>query len=411
MKITATFISFLLIILFLRFYSYYSNLEEYTGGEEVEFEHTFLQEGRAATYYQSFRHGDIWVYTSVFPRYEYGDVVRVSGVVEEKGVGEGHTRLVLSNPEVEKLEDMHVWLSLVSDIRGRVTQVFESYLGGEEAGLLLGIVFGVRTGMSEDLNEVFRATGVLHVVAASGANIALVGGFLMALFGRIGSRVLQVVIVSAGIAFYALISGGEASILRASVMGVFAYTGAIFGRQYSGYLGLFFAVYVLLLLQPSIWRDVGFLLSVSSTFGILLFQLPIHKVFSKAWHIAFLEDFSTSFAATVGNLPILLLFFGTFPLLSLLVNVLVLWTVPFLMILGGAGAMLGVVHEVLAVPFLYLSIPLLSYFLWLVQLFPQDLFLSIENFSVWYVLGYYFILLAGIVWWRGRKVHNKNMFL
>lgn len=403
MRVTVVFGFLLLMLLFLRFYHFHSYQDVLPLGEEVEIRHTFLRDAQVRGYYQYFHHSDITVYADAYPRYEYGDAVVVRGEIEEREIGEsGAFRLVMSDPEIVKIESP-LWLGAVSLFRARVVEVFQHYLGRDEAGLLLGIVFGVREGLSAELSDTFRGTGVMHVVAASGANVVLVSGFLMAIFGRIASRAVQVVIVSSGIIFYAILSGGDASILRASVMGVFAYSAAILGRQYSGYFGLFVGCWLLLMITPRMWQDIGFLLSVSSTFGILLFQLPMERVIGGVRAFAITEDFSTSIAATVGNLPILLYFFGVYPLLSIFVNILVLWTIVYLMILGGLAAVVGIIWEVLAAPFLYLAMPLLKYFLWVVHLFPQDLQFQSDYFSIYFVLGYYCILIAGIMGWRKFK--------
>lgn len=398
MKQLVVFISLLLVILFLRLYYFYSTLEVPSEGESVVFAHIFLRDGKIGNYSQTFQINDITVITDKYPQYLYGDVVVVSGVVSQQDLefsdGTSLSRLILDHPRIEVTPDKPIYLSVVTSVRQKIVSTFEQYLPPDEAGLLLGIVFGVREGISPELSEVFRSTGVLHVVAASGANIALIGGFFMLLFGRIGSRYIQLSLVLFFIAFYALLSGGEASILRASLMAGFAYSAAILGRQYSALWGLAFAAYVLLLIEPLIWRDVGFLLSLTSTLGIVLLQSPIHRRFS--FLRLPIEDFSTSIGATVGNIPVLLFFFLSYPVLSVVINLLILWTVPYLMILGGLGALGALVGDTLAAPFLFLSLPLLSYFLWVVQVFPQDIVLTVEEFSVYFVLAYYCFLFAGI---------------
>lgn len=401
------FVVFLLIILSLRFYYFYTNLDLPEVGDVVVLEHTFLRDGRIGEYSQTFRVGEITVYVPLYPRYLYGDVVEVGGVVELQEIEiEGEApivRLVVKEPVVRRL-DTPWYLSFVTGIRARIVRVFQHYLPPDQAALLLGIVFGVREGISEELNEVFRSTGVLHVVAASGANIALVGGFCMLFFDGIGSRRFQVILVMGCIGFYALLSGGEVSIVRASLMAGFAYSGGILGRQYSALFGLSFAAYVLLFINPLIWSDVGFLLSLTSTLGIILMQVPLHKVFSLGRSFLPIEDFSTSISATLGTVPVLLFFFLSYPVLSVFINMLVLWTVPYLMILGGVGALFALISDVMAAPFLYLSLPLLSYFLWIVKIFPQDMNITVHDFSAYFVLAYYCFFFAVILLLRKRAL-------
>ena len=400
MKQVVVFISLLLVILFLRFYFFYVNQEVFEVGDRVSLTHTFLRDGKVGSYAQTFQVDGLTVITERYPQYEYGQIVSIRGVVQLQELsfedGDKVSRLVLDHPRIVIEDKVPIYLSVTTSIRQRIVATFLRYLPPDQAGLLLGIVFGVREYISPEMSEVFRATGVLHVVAASGANIALIGGFFMLLFGRIPSKYIQVVLVLFFIAFYVLLSGGEASILRASLMAGFAYSAAILGRQYSALWGLGFASYVLLIINPLIWKDVGFLLSLTSTLGIVLLQGPFHRMLSRGARFLPAEDLSTSFGATVGNIPVLLFFFLSYPVLSVVINLLILWTVPYLMILGGVAALGALIHEILAAPFLYLSLPLLSYFLWIVQIFPQDIVLSVEEFSAYFVLAYYCFLFAVI---------------
>lgn len=405
MKPVLGFGSLLLVVLFLRLYFFYTTQRVFEEGDKAVVGHTFLREGKVGQYSQTFEVQGLTVVTDKYPQYLYGDMVIVAGTVSRQDLvfedGGAFSRLILDHPRITVRKDKPIYLSVATSVRQKIVSTFEEYLPPDQAGLLLGIVFGVREGISPALSEIFRSAGVLHVVAASGANIALIGGFLMFLFGRLASRYIQLSLVLFFIAFYALLSGGEASILRASVMAGFAYSAAIFGRQYSALWGLAFAAYVLLLIDPLIWRDVGFLLSLTSTLGIVLLQTPIHRKFS--FLRLRIEDFSTSIGATIGNIPVLLFFFLSYPVLSVVINLMILWTVPYLMILGGLAALGALVSDILAAPFLFLSIPLLSYFLWVVQIFPQDIVLTVQEFSAYFVLAYYCFLFAGIVLIRHKQ--------
>lgn len=87
----------------------------------------------------------------------------------------------------------------------------------------------------------------MHVIAVSGSNVSLVGVFLRVVGRKIFRRELALVFVLFGILFYSLLSGLDTLILRASIMGGFAYGVLILGRQYHAYLGLFLASYVMIL--------------------------------------------------------------------------------------------------------------------------------------------------------------------
>jgi len=81
------------------------------------------------------------------------------------------------------------------------------------------------------------------------------------------------------------------------------------------------------------------------------------------------EGFSTSFAAQIGVSPILFVTFGQFNILSPLINALVLWTVPYIMILASLGGVVGLMLPILGKLILYVCYPLTWWFAKIVEIF------------------------------------------
>jgi len=114
--------------------------------------------------------------------------------------------------------------------------------------------------------------------------------------------------------------------------------------------------------------DIGFILSFVSTMSIMLFQSKIDK------KVQFLpkvikEGFTTSLSAQIGVTPILFVTFGQFNIWSPLINALILWTVPILMVLGALGGVVGLAVPFLGKSILWLSYPLLWWFVGVVEVF------------------------------------------
>lgn len=262
----------------------------------------------------------------------------------------------------------------------------------------MGIVFGIRDDLSEDFEQAIIETGVVHVVAASGMNVTIVAGFLSFIFSLFLRRQIAIVLSILGIIIYAFMAGLEPSILRASVMGGIAFTAQILGRQNLATLSLFLTGFILLFLFPGLLFDIGFQLSFVSTLGLIHFQ-PVFLTFFKLSKLArksiFMESFATTFSAQLATLPILLSNFGTYSLWSIIVNVLVLWTIPILMLLGGIAGIICLFFAPLASFFLYLSLPFLLFFEAVVNFFSsRPLQINLETFPWQFSIGYYFILLS-----------------
>jgi hypothetical protein len=101
----------------------------------------------------------------------------------------------------------------------------------------------------------------------------------------------------------------------------------------------------------------------------MLFERRINSKLSNWIPNLFKEGLSTSLAAQIGVAPILFVTFGQFNPLSPIINALVLWVVPPLMILGTLGGVVGLVWPFLGKIFLILSYPMLWWFTKIVEIF------------------------------------------
>ncbi len=406
---TFFFLSVLVLILSARFAFFYQNKIEYRVGDRVEFDYTFLKEPWIMFGKQIFTVSNIKIYAPDEPALHYGDKVRIIGEVEEEhfknAKGNEIVQLAIRHPEV-KLSEKVFGLSFISHMRDRINASFNRSLNRDDASLLMGIVFGIRQDMDKSFSLALRNTGVLHVVAASGANVSMVGGFLLAVFALFLKRQWAIASACFAIIFYAVFSGLDPSIVRASVMAVFAYSAGVFGRQNTPLITLSIAAFLMLFYNPELLSDAGFQLSYASTLGILYIK-PVFSRLPKSL-TAITEDFTTTFAAQLASLPILVITFSVFSPISVLVNLLVLWTVPLLMIGGGLASIFALLNPVLAQPFLYLSLPLLWFFEKVVILGNQIAKpIELNSIPLSLVLGYYFVLVS-LVLLIQKRFKNKD---
>jgi competence protein ComEC len=209
----------------------------------------------------------------------------------------------------------------ITRLRRRARSVLESSMPpGPEAGLVRAMVLGDRTGVDRDTAEAFRIAGTYHVLALSGAQVALVAGVL--LFGlrrlRAGPAAAGV-FVSFVIVLYAIFVGGDVPVARAAVMAVVMLLGRCLDldSDLANLLGL--AGSLLLLWRPSAIGDIGFQLSFAATLGILLFASPIVARF-RPLPLALHLGLAASIAAQVTLAPLLAFHFHRLAPAALLLN-------------------------------------------------------------------------------------------
>ncbi len=388
----------LLFFLATRFFFFFSEKPKYKEGDAVSFTATLASEPRVSGNTQRFEVNGITIVTAKFPGYHYGEKLTIDGKASrQKG------RLLIYFPEINRTISPQQWdktnlLAVASSIRQHILDTTRQVLPSTSAALFNGILLGAKESFPPSFYEALRNTGTLHVVAASGMNVSMVASFLMSIFGRILKRQWAAVIIIIGIFFYAALAMFEPSIVRASIMGGLVFTAAMFNRQTLAALGLLFAAYIMLFFDPSLLFDIGFQLSFAATAG-LLFVKPlldgklVPRPFDFAQGSGLLEDFKTTIVAQVATLPILLANFGTVSLVSILVNTLVLWTVPVVMIIGIVGAVVSFLPLV-SYPFFLATLPLLLFFEKVILFFNQPQFVVSFQMPILMGVGYYFLLVA-----------------
>ncbi len=294
--------------------------------------------------------------------------------------------------------------TVFTGIKSHIKSVYSRSLSAQDAGLLMGIVFGEKD-LSKSETKKYQVTGVLHVVAASGMNVSMLTSFLLVFLLLFLRRQQALIATFAAILFYTALADFQPSIVRAAIMGGFALGAGIMGRQNTSVVALFFAAFAMVFWDPTVITSVSFILSFAATLGIIILD-PLFKfgVFKKE----FFEDFRTTLAAQIATTPILLFFFGTYSPISVLVNFLVLWTVPPLMILGGVAAILSFI-PILSAPFVLLSLPLLSYFRAIIDLFAaHSIPLKLDSTPWTIIVGYYLVLLAVVIWINQNRRASKK---
>jgi competence protein ComEC len=174
---------------------------------------------------------------------------------------------------------VHVVREAATVARGRLrAQLLEVLLPGPERGLVLAMVLGDRSELDDETAEAFRASGTYHVLALSGAQVALVAGLIVgALRWLRAGPALEATVTSAAVWFYALLVGGDVPIVRAALMASAVLAGRAFDLAGETVNLLGFAALALLVVRPSSALDVGFQLSFGATLGILVLVGPLGR--------------------------------------------------------------------------------------------------------------------------------------
>jgi competence protein ComEC len=211
------------------------------------------------------------------------------------------------------------------------------------AGLLPSLVVGDETLLTDQTREDLRVTGLAHLTAVSGANVAIVLGavLLTARWLGVRARLLPVVGLVA-IGAFVLMARPEPSVVRASAMGVVVVLGLASGRSGRGLAPLALAVPVLLLVDPWLARSVGFALSCAATAAIVVLARPWAHVAGTWMPPPLAAALAVPLAAQLACTPLLVGMSGDLSLSAVPANLLAAPAVPLATVLGIAAALVGV---------------------------------------------------------------------
>lgn len=300
--------------------------------------------------------------------------------------------------------------SRMEEQRNVLTEAANFLLPQPQAALLSGIVIGAKEDMTADFKKALRNTSTLHMVVVSGQNLTLLAGFFLSFSSVLGKN--RTIFLSLGlISFYALISGLEVPVIRATIMIFLASIAKLFGREGESFWILLLTGMGMLIYNPNWILSISFQLSFLATIGVVVVAPEVIKQLKVVPDII-KQDLAVTLSAQVLVLPIIAANFHQISLIGIITNVLVSWTVPIIMITG-LLAMIASLGS-LFVGQLLVIIPavLLTFFSYIVLAFDtkfSSLYISSIGGAVW--LGYYLMILGGFLFLKrvNRTIDKKQL--
>jgi competence protein ComEC len=223
-------------------------------------------------------------------------------------------------------------------------------LAGERRAVLEGVVLGDDNGLTPELKQAFRRSGLYHLLAVSGANVVLLATGMLGLAWAVGlPRAWAHVSALAAIGAYVLAVGPQPSVIRAAISGAATSIAWLMARERDPWHVLLLAAVVLLAWNPYALLDAGFQLSFAAVIAIFLAAGPLlRELEGYPVKKKLAAAVAVSTACSVVTAPILWLQFGAVPLLGVVANALVEIAVGPLLGLAFATALVEPVSPPLA---------------------------------------------------------------
>lgn len=244
-----------------------------------------------------------------------------------------HAQMFLSSQNFKIRHDtrLSLWKRFkrgTDGLRTRLRLFWESCgMQGSELAVAKALILGERG--SDPIEEAYRKSGIIHVLAVSGMHLSIFSCMAAAALAFLGKKRWQkwmrFVLVLLPVWGYAVLTGLSPSVCRAAYMFTVVGLGDCMGRKTNTSRSLAISALGLLLIDPALLYDTGFLLSYSAVAGLTL----LNPLLGGLWHpknriVRFFKDLGTaSIAAQLATLPVILCTFGNFPTYFLIGNCLV----------------------------------------------------------------------------------------
>lgn len=234
------------------------------------------------------------------------------------------SQIKLSYPRIEFIEGL------------RAVFLFRAQGVNPDAKALVGgLAIGERDLLSPEMAENMKTLSLTHLVAVSGANLAIVMGVVYLLTAACAlSRNTRFITALLVMVAYVLVVGPESSVLRSATMATFVVIGLWLGRGTKPIISLAWAVIFLLAIDPGLATDFGFSLSALATVGLLTMALPIYNWLSRYMPRLIAIGIAASFSAQLATTPVLLMLQPSIPIYSVLANLIVEPVVAPVTVLG-----------------------------------------------------------------------------
>jgi len=300
--------------------------------------------------------GRVLVTTNLYPVYEYGDFIELSGSLQAPPAIQGFDYesylarygiySVMYYPEIkpaggELTGPQNIYRYLLQG-KWRLNEIIDSHLPEPEAGLATALLLGYRRTVERADLEMFSRVGLSHMIAISGSHITILSALITNFFIALGlSRRRSLIFVFLFLFLYPTVTGLSASAVRSAIMGGLVFLSFYYQRSSSLVNTLALSAALMLFFNPRLLRDdIGFQLSFLALLGII-YIYPYGERVSRRFLMkaklrfrtrrriqGLLDVINLTLVSQIITLPILLINFQQFSIIAPLANLLVLWTFP-----------------------------------------------------------------------------------
>lgn len=300
--------------------------------------------------------------------------------------------------------------SVIYSVTRNFAAGIQTALPEPQASFGLGILIGQRDTLPEHTSEILAMVGLTHIIAVSGYNLTILVRATRRMFAK-RSKFQAMAAACALIFVFLLVTGGQPSIVRASIISILSLGAWYYGRNIRPLLIILATAAGTALWNPLyLWSDIGWYLSFLAFFGVLMVAPVIKKrIYKDKKPGTIAELVIESFSAQIMTLPLILFIFGESSYVVLLANLLVVPLIPLGMITAFVAGLAGMMLPAIVGWFAWPARLILTYLLDMAGLVAR---IPNMQFEVSFGAGamvfmYGIILMMTIIWWQKLPENAK----
>jgi len=284
---------------------------------------------------------------------EYGDIIYIKGVyskpegsrnykgfnyaqyLKTKGIC-GSINSEINNIKVLDRNTVNKISTFCNKLKQECQNRINNLLPKESAGILMGVLFGEKTGINEETILDFQESSLAHILAVSGAHVSYIVLGVVFILKKFNVRKRCAYFITIFILIlFMIITGFTASVTRACIMGIILLFSKILYRKIDLWNSISIAVLITLILNPYAINDVGFILSYGGVIGIIIFGKNVADILTKMnLNSKLINLINITLAVQIFLIPIMMVKFNMLSFNFVLSNLLVMPLLGVIIILG-----------------------------------------------------------------------------
>lgn len=300
------------------------------------------------------------------PEATYGQHVVVAGEATATD-GAGVSPYLFLAREIEVVGEptgVRAWVAHVREVFNEsVERVMGNTLSGDGAGLMPAMVLGDTSLQSAEAQDAYINTGLAHLSAVSGGNVAILTTAAVVALSLLGIKpVGQAAGAMVALCIFVTVVGMEPSVLRAMITGMVGLIAVMSASRTPPMHALCVAVILGLTWDSSMASSFGFALSAGATAGIVgLYPLVFRGLAPLNMPEILTRAIAVTLSAEILTMPLVAAMAGHVSTVSVVANVLAAAVVPPITILGMMAVILSLLPLGLEIPLLYVCLPLVEW--------------------------------------------------